>query len=635
MHIDQYARYGLAGGQGSLCVPGAWALDRGALAGPAAGVQFRVWAPNARRVDLLVGETAHLMGAAEGGVYEAHVPGARAGDDYAYVLDGGPALPDPVSRSQPHGVRGPSRIVNPYAFEWRDAAWRGLPISHYVIYELHVGAFTRAGTFDAAIEYLPQLAELGITAVELMPVAQFPGTRNWGYDGVCLYAPQHSYGGPEGLRRFVDAAHAAGLAVILDVVYNHVGPEGSSLHAFGPYLSNAHQSPWGAAFDFDGPSPSHAQVRRFAIDNARYWIVEYHIDALRLDAVPAIRDDSTPHIVREIADAVHAESVPLGRAVHVIAESDVMDPALVRPPALGGFGLDAQWSDDFQRGAHVALTGERLTWYDGVRGAADIAAALERRSTLRSPRGVASTPAGDVSADRFVFYIQNHDQVGNRAHGERLAALVSPGKRAAAAALLLLSPFVPLIFMGEEYGETNPFLYFVDHASEALCALVREGRVREIGERGHAIDPPPPDPADPTTFERSRLDRAAAGAWSRAVVALYRDLLALRSEEPALHPGRAAVTAVAAPDGAWLAVELRPHVPNEATLIAAYNFSDSEQLAPVPAAPAGRLWRLRFSTRNARYGGPSDTPRLTRQQDGAARVRVLPESAVLYRLEDR
>src|SRR6185437_15502032 len=249
MHIDQYAGYGFAAGRRSPGLPGAWALDRGASAGPANGVDFRVWAPNARRVDVLVGDTAHAMAPGQGGVFEAH-----------------------------------------------DAAWRGLPMADYVIYEVHVGAFTRAGTFDAAIEYLPQLAELGITAIELMPVAEFPGTRNWGYDGVHLYAPQHSYGGPDALRRLVDAAHGAGLAVILDVVYNHVGPEGSALNAYGPYLSATHASPWGASFDFDGPSPSHAEVRRYVIDNALSWIVEYHIDALRLDAVPAIRDDSTPHI---------------------------------------------------------------------------------------------------------------------------------------------------------------------------------------------------------------------------------------------------------------------------------------------------------------------------------------------------
>lgn len=612
-----------------------WVLDRGAIASVSGDTAFRVWAPNARRVDVLVGDRRHALAPRDAGMFETIVPDTVAGADYAYSVDGGPLIPDPVSRWQPDGVFGASRIVNPHDFAWRDAAWRGTEMADYVIYEMHVGTFTHAGTFDAAIEHLAPLAELGVTAIELMPVAQFPGARGWGYDGVHLYAPQNTYGGPGALRRMVDAAHHVGLAVVLDVVYNHVGPEGCCLDAFAPYFSTTHRSPWGASFDYDGHAPSHAEVRRYVIDNALYWIVEYHVDALRLDAVPAIRDDSTPHIVRDIADAVHAQAAVLGRRVHVIAECDVMDPALVRPAASGGFGLDAQWSDDFQRGAHVALTRERVSWYAGVRGAADVAAALARTSTQCSPRGVASAPATDVSPDHFVFYVQNHDQVGNRGEGERLAALVSPGKRAVAAALLLLSPFVPLIFMGEEYGETRPFLYFVSHDSDTLCALVREGRVREIGGRGHAVDPPPPDPADPKTFERSRLDRAAAGASSRAVVALYRDLLALRREEPALHPGRAALTAVADPGGAWLTVELGPHAPNEPTLLAAYNFSDVEQLVPAPSAPDGRLWRLRFSTRNARYGGPSDTPRLTRQKDGVSRVRALPESAVLYRLEDR
>ncbi|HEX6809794.1 MAG TPA: malto-oligosyltrehalose trehalohydrolase [Gemmatimonadaceae bacterium] len=612
-----------------------WSLDRGALADGAGNAMFRVWVPNARRVDVFVRAERHALAPGGAGVFETAVPGAGSGDDYAYAVDGGAQLPDPVSRWQPYGVRGPSRIVNPRDFPWGDAAWRGHALPDYVIYEMHVGTFTHAGTFDAAIEHLGPLSELGVTAVEVMPVAQFPGTRNWGYDGVHLYAPQNCYGGPEGLRRFVDAAHAAGLAVVLDVVYNHIGPEGSPLDAFGPYLSTTHRSPWGASFDFDGPDPSHAEVRRYVIDNALYWIVEYHIDALRLDAVPMILDDSTPHIVQDIAAAVHAESAILGRRAYVIAESDVMDPGLVRPVAAGGLGLDAQWSDDFQRGAHVALTRENVAWYAGVRGAADVAAALERKSTLRSPRDVPSAPATDVPPERFVFYVQNHDQIGNRGCGERLAALVSPGKRALASALLLLSPYVPLVFMGEEYGETHPFLYFVSHESDELCGLVRDGRLREIAERGHPTDLLPPDPADPVTFERSRLDRATAGTSSRAALALFRDLLAIRREERALQPGRAALSTAVDPGGSWLTVELRPTEDHAHTLFAAYNFSDAEHHVLVPTPQAGRVWRLRFSTRNARYGGPSDTPRLTKQKGGVWRVRVLPESAVLYRLEDR
>jgi|SRR6185312_10226305 len=634
MHTRQYSPGALTLDVRPMTAPG-WVLDRGADVRPSTGTQFRVWAPNAARVEVIIRGRRERLEPIGAGIFGGLVSKAAAGDDYAYSLDGGPPLPDPVSRFQPYGVRGASRIVDPRPFPWRDAAWRGIDMADYVIYEMHVGTFTHAGTFEAAIEHLAPLAELGITAIELMPVAQFPGTRNWGYDGAHLYAPQNSYGGPEGVRRFVDAAHAAGVAVVLDVVYNHIGPEGSSLHAFAPYLSTTHRSPWGASFDLDGPQPSHAEVRRYVIDNALYWIVEYHIDALRLDAVPMIHDDSTPHIVHDIAAAIHAQSAILGRRVHVIAESDVMDPVLVRPVASGGLGLDAQWSDDFQRGAHVALTRENVQSYAGVRGAADVASALERTSMLRSLRGVPSAPATDVPPDRFVFYVQNHDQVGNRACGERLAALVSPGKRALATALLLLSPYVPLVFMGEEYGETHPFLYFVSHESDALCALVRDGRVREIIERGHSVDPPPPDPADPATFDRSRLDRAAAGPSSRAALALFRDLLALRREERALQPGRAALSTAVDPDGAWLSVELRPTEAHAHMLFAAYNFSALEYHVPVPAPPPGRLWRLRFSTRNARYGGPSDTPRLTKQKGGVSRVRVLPESAVLYRLEGR
>ena len=635
MHIRQYKPDALTRDVTPITPAAGWVLERGASVRTAHGTHFSLWAPKARRVDVAVRGRLTPLESNGAGLFDGFVSNAAAGDDYTFSLDGGRPLPDPVSRWQPYGIRGPSRIVNPHDFPWSDAAWRGHALADYVIYEMHIGTFTHAGTFDAAIEHLAPLAELGVTAVELMPVAQFPGTRNWGYDGVHLYAPQNCYGGPDGLRRFVDAAHAAGLAVILDVVYNHIGPEGSSLDAFGPYRSATHRSPWGASFDFDGPDASHAEVRRYVIDNALYWIVEYHIDALRLDAVPMILDDSTPHIGQDLAAAVHAESAILGRRAYVIAESDVMDPWLVRPVAAGGLGLDAQWSDDFQRGAHVALTRENVAWYKGVRGAADVAAALERKSTLRSPRDVPSAPVTDVPPERFVFYVQNHDQIGNRGCGERLAALVSPGKRALASALLLLSPYIPLVFMGEEYGETRPFLYFVSHESDELCGTVRDGRLREIAERGHLTDVLPPDPADPLTFERSRLDRAAAGPSSRAALALFRDLLAIRREEPALQPGRAALSAAVDPDGAWLTVELRPTDGHSHTLFAAYNFSDAEHHVPVPVPPAGRLWRLRFSTRNARYGGPSDTPRLTNKKGGASHVRVLPESAVLYRLEDR
>lgn len=319
----------------------------------------------------------HPLNQLAGGVFEGTVAGVIAGTDYAFSLDRGPPRPDPVSRWQPEGVHGPSRVVDPGAFAWSDAGWHGIAMEDQVIYELHVGTFTAAGTFDGVVEELRTLAHLGVTAVELMPVAQFPGSRNWGYDGAELYAPQNSYGGPEALRRLVNAAHERGLAVVLDVVYNHLGPEGSYLGEFGPYFTGSYHTPWGAAMNYDGAGSD--EVRRYVIDNALHWVTECHVDALRLDAVHAIRDSSARHILAELAHEVHAQGRALGRRVQVIAESDLNDPTFVLPPERGGYGLDAQWSDDFHHAAHVALTGESAGYYADYSGVRDIAAALERR----------------------------------------------------------------------------------------------------------------------------------------------------------------------------------------------------------------------------------------------------------------
>ncbi len=576
----------------------------------------------------------------DSGVFETILAGASASTRYAYSLDGGPPRPDPVSRWQPEGVHGFSCVVDPGAFAWSDAAWDGIRMAEYVIYELHVGTFTEAGTFDAAIAQLPALAELGITAIELMPVAQFPGERNWGYDGVDLYAPQNSYGGPEGLGRLVNAAHERGLAVVLDVVYNHLGPEGNYLGEFGPYFTARYRTPWGAAINYDGPGSD--EVRRYVIDNALYWVTEYHVDALRLDAVHGIYDFGARHILEELAHEVHAQARALGRSVQVIAESDLNDPRLLRSPERGGFGLDAQWSDDFHHAVHVALTGERNGYYADFSGVRDIAEALERRfvyagrhSGHRDRRHGA--PAADLSAEHFVVAIQNHDQVGNRAKGERLSLLVSDERVRLAAALLLLAPYVPLLFMGEEYGETNPFLYFVSHGDPELVQAVREGRRREFEHFGWQTDVP--DPQAVESFERSRLDRSELDdPRHRQIQALYRDLLAVRRSEVALHPGAAEIHVEAVPSGDCLIVRLTPRARGAgargaSTLIALYNFSAGDRAVSVSAA-AGR-WRLRFSTLDERYGGPGDEPAVVVESDGVTRrVTLRPESAVLFRDEE-
>lgn len=593
--------------------------------------RFAVWAPNATRVELRV-----RTGAAAGdyplardarGVYVATIPGARAGDDYAYRLDGGDERADPVSRWQPHGVHGASRVVDPDSFHWSDKGWAGIEMADFVIYELHVGTFTPEGTFDAIIPRLQSLAELGVTAIELMPVAQFPGARNWGYDGVSLYAPQNSYGGPDALKRLVNAAHAAGVAVVLDVVYNHVGPEGNYLAEFGPYFTDTYRTPWGRAMNYDGPESD--KVRAFVIENGCYWIRELHIDALRLDAIHGIFDARANHILADLTARVHETAAQLGRRVQVIAESDLNDPRLLRSVTHGGFGLDAQWSDDFHHAVHVALTGERAGYYQGFAEYCDgpIAAvmhALSRRfvfegqyATHRKRRHGA--PASDVSADHFVIFIQNHDQVGNRAAGERLDALVSPAARRLATALLLLAPYVPLIFMGEEYGELAPFLYFVSHSDPDLIDSVRKGRRAEFESFGWASDTP--DPQATETFERSRIhfDLACDGEHAK-LRAMYRELLGVRRDEPALRPGAARITARSDAQARW--VSMRLDAPGARSLLALFNFAAQDRTISL-GHDAGN-WRPRFATFTTHDAA---APALT------TALMLPPLSAALYYLE--
>jgi maltooligosyltrehalose trehalohydrolase len=590
---------------------GAWALERGATLLPGGGVRFAVWAPRAQRVDVRVhrdgGAADHPLAREADGIFAAAVADAGAGTDYQFVLDGGAPLPDPVSRAQPADVHGPSRVVDPAAHRWGDAGWRAPALADLVLYELHVGTFSDAGTFDGAIPHLAELRDLGVTAIEIMPVAEFPGARNWGYDGVHLYAPEWSYGGPDGLKRLVDAAHAAGLAVVLDVVYNHLGPEGNYLGAYGPYFTSEARTPWGDAVNFGGADS--AEVRRFVIDNAAYWVTEYHIDGLRLDAIHGIVDASEPHLLAELVVRVRAAAAALGREVLLIAESDLNDARVVRPAAERGYGFDAQWSDDFHHAVHVALTGETRGYYGGFERPGLVAAAL-RDPFLRPARAVGEEVAEwapqppattGIPRERFVVAVQNHDQVGNRAAGDRLATLVPPEALRLAAALMLLSPYVPLLFMGEEYGETRPFQYFVSHTDPALVDAVRHGRRREFA--GFGWGEAVPDPQDEATFARSKLDRArAATPEGRALRALYADLLRLRRTEPALRPGGARVAAVALALPGVVAQALTPHGGGD-PLVAVYNTGAApQQLRSDLARGAGSAVML--STSDPRYGGP-------------------------------
>jgi len=516
-----------------------WQLDIGAnltSAHQPSPARFNVWAPHADRIDLKLlrhGLGPVSMNRRPGVHFEATIPDARVGDRYVYILNGDKERPDPASRSQPDGVHGPSEIVSPDQFHWMDQHWRGQPLEQLIIYELHVGTWTDKGTFQAVIPHLKYLRDLGITAIELMPVAQFPGARNWGYDGVDLFAPQSTYGGPQGLKELVDACHRTDLAVILDVVYNHVGPEGNYLQDFGPYFTDRYRTPWGPAVNYDGPDSD--EVRRFIISNALYWITEYHIDALRLDAVHSIYDFSALHILKEMSDAVHTESERLGRRTLLIAESDLNDSRIIAPSTEGGYGLDAQWSDDFHHALHTVLTGERTGYYEDFGQLAHLATALQdgfvyagRHSAHRRRRH--GNSVRHRPAQQLVICAQNHDQIGNRALGERLSTLISWDALKIAAAAVLLAPQTPMLFMGEEYGETAPFQYFVNHSDAELNQAVREGRKREFAAFGWTEVP---DPLDESTFERSRVRvDAPHDDRQKTLLAWYRRLIYLRKTLP-------------------------------------------------------------------------------------------------------
>ncbi len=490
--------------------------------------EFRVWAPRAERITLRAGGRDHELADAGLGVREAVLPVA-AGEDYLFAIDGS-ELPDPASRRQPAGLRGASRVLDPGAFAWTDDGFEPPALADSVIYELHVGTFTEEGTFDAVIAHLGGLRELGVTTVELMPVAAFPGEHGWGYDGVYLSAAHEPYGGPQGLQRLMDAAHAEGLAVLLDVVYNHVGASGAqALEAFGPYFTDKYETFWGKAINFDDEGAD--GVREWVLQSAEGWIRDFHLDGLRLDAIHAIVDGGAVHIVQALTARLHG----LAPAALVIAESGMNDPKVVRSHERGGWGCDGVWADDFHHALRVLLTGDRSGYYADFGEIAQLAKAFRRPhvddgnySPSRGRRFGAR--ADDIPPARFIVFNQDHDQVGNRALGDRLPPAVRP----LAALLTLLSPFTPMLFMGEEYGEAAPFLFFSDHIDEEIAVATREGRRREFAGFARFAGEEVPDPQDPETFRGSKLTRAGEPEGLRD---LYARLLAFRRE---IGPGEAA-----------------------------------------------------------------------------------------------
>ena len=549
--------------------------------------KLRVWAPKPAKVALEIANQRLPMRPDEsGGWWSIGTELAAPGVDYAFVLDDGKPLPDPRSPSQPGGVHGRSRVIDHGSFRWSDVHWNPPPLSSAIIYELHIGTFTPAGTFEAALERLSHLSELGVTHVELMPVAEFSGDRGWGYDGVDLYAPHHAYGGPDGLKRLVDGCHARGLAVILDVVYNHFGPSGNYLAQFGPYQTDHYRTPWGDAVNFDGRGSD--EVRRFLCDNALMWLRDYHFDGLRLDAIHAIVDTSAVHFLEQLAGEVAALQARLGRHLTLIAESNLNDPRIVRPIEAGGYGIDAQWSDDFHHALHTWLTGERSGYYADFGSLAQLAKALRNAYVYdgcysRYRARCHGRPPTGLSGRRFLGYSQTHDQVGNRAKGERSSMLMNVNCLKIAAALVMTAPFVPMLFQGEEWGASTPFLYFSGHPEPELAHSVSEGRKREFSSFGWNPDEIP-DPQALETFTRSTLDWGELARQPHAdLLQWHRELIRLRRQSPELTDGGLDQVVVKFDEDAhWLTMSRGP-------IVVTTNFAKEAQSVPLANPQSHKL----------------------------------------------
>jgi len=608
----------------------------GALPSPDGSTFFRVWAPLAETVSVEIG---HPHGVRRTGLiragddyFEGLTENAGHDDLYRYVVDGDYVLPDPVSRSQPKGVHGPSRIVDHSRFRWSDEQWTGIPLGEYVIYELHVGTFTDEGTFEAITGRIEYLKELGVNAIELMPVGQFPGDRNWGYDGVFPFAPHNTYGGPEGLKTLVDACHRNGISVALDVVYNHLGPEGNYLGRFGPYFTDHYHTPWGDAINFDGPMSD--EVRRYFIENALEWITHYHIDALRKDAIHGIFDFSARTFLEDIVCAVAALHRQGGRKAYLIAESDLNDIRTITPPRNGGIGFDAQWNDDFHHALHTLLTEESDGYYRDFGTIENMAKSYREGyvytgqfSPYRRRRHGSQSKHRPVT--QFVVFSQNHDQVGNRAGGERLGDLVFPDKLRMAAVAVMLAPYLPLLFMGEEYGETAPFLYFVSHGDENLIEAVRTGRAGEFASFARGTDIP--DPQAEETFFRSKINLELRFFEPHSpLFAFYQHLLVLRSSLRPWEMKKKRPFVKVWQDRGTLLVRL-PLMSGEIACF--FNFSKNPATISPPLTRGS--WVMVADSFSPRWGGNGEkAPSLIRQDAGTDTHFTLgPFNAVVYQKE--
>ena len=597
---------------------------------------FTVWAPRLKQVAVhVISPTDRLIPLQqdEWGYWHGETE-AEPGALYFYQLDGETDRPDPASQSQPQGVHGPSEVVDP-SFTWADQEWKNIPLEKMVIYELHVGAFTPEGTFEAIIPRIPELLDLGVNAIELMPIAQFPGDRNWGYDGTYLYGVQQSYGGIAGLKRLVNACHQQGMAVFLDAVYNHFGPEGNYISGYGPYFTEKYKSPWGDAINFDG-AYSYA-VRNFFIQNALYWFREFHIDALRLDATDHILDHSAHHFLRELAATVDQFSAKQGRKFYLTAESDLNDPRWIRPAEAGGFGLDAQWNDEFHHALHALVTGEQMGYYRDFGSLDKLAKAYTHNfvytgdfSTNRQKHHGAD--ACDCSPSQFVVFSQNHDQVGNRILGDRLGHGIAFETQKLVAAAVMLSPSIPLIFMGEEYGETAPFQYFVSHGDPELVAAVRKGRREEFA--AFHLDGEAPDPQAVETLQKSKLnwDQRHVGQHQQ-LWRFYQTLLRLRRELPALRNSeRQNLEASVIHPGLLLKLR-RWH--EDAQVLCLLNFSQqpSSAIIPAPALHATQTWKKLLNSADPDWGGlGSDLPDqlICDRAHPDLALTLAPQSVVIY-----
>ena len=548
---------------------------------------FEVWAPTADRVRLEIAAETHDLTARDAGWWHAEAA-VEHGTDYAYLIDDDTALPDPRSRWQPHGVHGPSRYYDHNRYQWSDQSWTGRQLAGCVLYEMHVGTFTAEGTFTAAIERLDHLVDLGIDIVELLPVNAFDGERGWGYDGVAWYAVHRAYGGPDGLKQFVDACHGRGLGVHLDVIYNHLGPSGAYLDKFGPYFTPQHVTPWGPALNLDGPGSD--AVRRYLVDNAVMWLRDYHLDGLRLDAVHALVDDRAVHVLEELAIEIDALSTHLRRPLSLVAEADLNETRLITARDSAGYGLTAHWSDDFHHALHTVLTGEDQGYYADFGSLGVLAKTIARMyfhdgtwSSFRGRRHGRPVNTAATPAHRFLGFLQNHDQVGNRAMGDRISATLDPGLLKVGAALVLTSPFTPMLFMGEEWAASTPWQFFTSYPEGTLADAVREGRRAEFADHGWDTSQVP-DPQDEQTFLDSKLDWDEVGEPDHGdVLDFYRKAIALRHQRAELtDPRLDGVTVDFSEESRWLVV-------SRGALRVVCNFSQRRQTVPLDGAPLGVL----------------------------------------------